>query len=76
MVVEAVVVPEVPVMVTVEVPTVAVALAVQVSTLVVVVGFVPNVQVTPEPGLGTVRVTLPVNPPVSVTVMVSVAVLP
>ena len=41
MVVDAVVVPEVPVTVTVAVPTVAVALAVKVSTLVAVVGLVP-----------------------------------
>ena len=41
MVVFAVVLPEVPVMVTVAVPTVAVLLAVKVSTLVEVVGLVP-----------------------------------
>ena len=68
--------PEVPVMVAVEFPTVAVALAVQVITLVVVAGFVPKVQVTPEGRLETARVTLPVNPPTPVIVMVSVAVLP
>jgi hypothetical protein len=41
MVVDAVVVPEVPVIVTVDVPTVAAAVAVKVSTLVAVVGLVP-----------------------------------
>jgi hypothetical protein len=62
-------------MVTDDVPTVAVALAVKVSTLVVVVGLVPYATVTPVGNPVAARVTLPVNPPVSVTVMVSVAVL-
>lgn len=76
MVVVAVVLPEVPLMVTVDAPVVAVALAVKVSTLVPVVGLVPNAAVTPPGRPDAARVTLPVNPPVSVTVMVSVAVLP
>jgi hypothetical protein len=75
-VVVAVVLPEVPVMVTVEAPVVAVALAVSVSTLLPVVGLVPNAAVTPLGRPDAARVTLPVNPPTSVTVMVSVAVLP
>jgi hypothetical protein len=76
MVVVAVTDPEVPVMVTVEPPAVAVLLAVNVSTLVPVVGLVPNAAVTPLGNPDAARVTLPVNPPASVTVMVSVAVLP
>lgn len=74
MVVVAVVEPEVPVMVTVDDPTVAVALAVNVITLVPVVGLVPKVAVMPAGRPVAARVTLPVNPPTSVTVMVSVAV--
>jgi hypothetical protein len=76
MVVDAVKVPDVPEIVTVAVPIVAVALAVKVSTLVVVVGFVPYATVTPLGRPVAAKVTLPVNPPESVTVMVSVAVLP
>jgi hypothetical protein len=76
MVVDAVRVPEVPVIVTVAVPIVAVALAVNVSTLAAVVGFVPYATVTPLGKPDATSVTLPVNPPASVTVMVSVAVLP
>jgi hypothetical protein len=68
--------PEVPVMVTVEVPAVAVALAVNVTTLEAVVGLGANVAVTPLGRADAASVTLPVNPPTSVTVMVSVAVLP
>lgn len=75
-VVVAVSVPEVPVRVTVEVPTVAAALAVRVSTLVPVVGLVSNAAVTPPGSPDVARVTLPVNPPTSATVMVSVALLP
>ena len=69
-------VPDVPVMVTVEVPTVAVELAVKVTTLVDVVGFVPNVAVTPEGKPEADRVTLPVNPPEGVSVMVLVPLVP
>src|ERR1039458_2317789 len=68
--------PEVLVMVTVAAPTVAVLLAVNVSTLVEVVGLVPYATVTPLGRPVAARVTLPVNPPTSVTVMVSVPVLP
>jgi hypothetical protein len=75
-VVEAVSVPEVPVMVTVDVPVVAVLLVVSVSTLVPVVGFVPNAAVTPLGNPDAARVTLPVNPFTSVTVIVSVAPAP
>jgi hypothetical protein len=75
-VVVAVRLPEVPVMVTVDVPVVAVLLAVKVSTLVPVVGFVPNVAVTPLGRPDAARVTLPVNPPASFTVMVLVPLLP
>ena len=62
--------------VTVDVPVVAVLLAVNVSTLVPVVGFVPNVAVTPLGRPEAARVTLPVNPPASLTVMVLVPLLP
>src|SRR5215467_2433584 len=68
--------PEVPVMVTVEVPVVAVALAVKVTELVDVVGLVPKLAVTPEGRPEADRVTLPVNPPEGVTVMVLLALLP
>jgi hypothetical protein len=53
----------------------AVELAVSVSTLVVVVGLVPKDAVTPAGRPETARVTLPVYPPVSRTLMVAVAVL-
>ena len=76
MVVAVVTVPEVPVIVTVDVPIVAVLLAVSVSTLFPVVGLVPNAAVTPLGRPDAARVALPVNPPTSVTVMVSVAALP
>lgn len=62
--------PDVPVMVTVADPVVAVLLAVSVSTLVPVVGFVPKAAVTPLGRPDAARVTLPLNPPTSVTVMV------
>lgn len=62
MVVLALSVPEVPVMVTVAVPVVAELLAVRVSRLVPVVGFVPNVAVTPLGRPDADSVTLPVNP--------------
>src|SRR5580658_7634341 len=69
-------VPEVPVMVTVAAPVVAVLLAVSVSTLVPVVGLVPNAAVTPPGKPDAAKVTLPVNPFTSVTVMVLVPLLP
>jgi hypothetical protein len=75
-VVVAVSVPEVPVMVTVDAPVVAVLLAVNVSTLLPVVGLVPNAAVTPVGRPDAARVTLPVNGLTSVTVMVSVTLLP
>lgn len=75
-VVVAVKLPEVPVIVTVDDPVVAVLLAVNVSTLVPVVGFVPNVAVTPLGRPDAASVTLPVNPPRSVTVTVLVPLPP
>lgn len=68
--------PDVPVIVTVAVPVVAVLLAVNVTVLVLVVGFVPKVAVTPLGKPEADRVTLPVNPPTSVTVIVLVPVPP
>src|SRR5271168_4215239 len=76
MVVVAVRVPEVPVIVTVAAPVAAVLLAVKVSTLLPVVGLAPNAAVTPLGRPDAARVTLPLNPPRPVTVMVSVALLP
>ena len=72
----AVVLPEVPVMVTVATPAVAVLLAVSVRTLELVDDVGLNEAVTPLGSPVAVKVTLPVNPPESVTVMVSVALLP
>jgi len=72
MVVLEVVVPEVPMMVAGKVPTTAVALAVHVNTLVVLAGLVPIVQVTPEGRPEIASDTLPVNPPISVIMIVSV----
>lgn len=68
--------PEVPVMVTVAAPVVAVLLAVSVKVLVEVVGLVLNDAVTPLGRPEAASVTLPVNPPTSVTVMVLVPLLP
>ena len=76
MVVEAVKVAEVPVIVTVAAPGVAVLPAVRVRTLVPVVGLGPKLAVTPVGRPVAASVTLPVNPPAGVTVMVSVAVPP
>ena len=76
MVVVAVRLPEVPVMVTVAVPVVAVELAVRLSVLVLVVGFVLNVAVTPLGKPDAASVTLPENPPTSVTVIVLVPAAP
>jgi len=64
--------PEVPVIVTVDVPVAAEALAVRVSTLVVLVGLGLKTAVTPLGRLDAARVTLPLNPPRSFTVMVLV----
>jgi hypothetical protein len=75
-VVVAVRLPDVPVMVTVAVPVVAVELAVRLSVLVLVVGFVLNEAVTPLGKPEAASVTLPENPPASVTVMVLVPAAP
>lgn len=72
----AVVEPDVPVIVTVAEPVVALLPALNVSTLLPVVGFVPKEAVTPLGRPEAASVTLPVNPPTSVTVSVSVALLP
>src|ERR1700722_2130514 len=56
-----------------EVPAAAVLPAVRVNTLDPVVGFVPNTAATPVGSPDAVSVTLPVNPPASTTVIVSVA---
>jgi hypothetical protein len=69
-VVVAVELPEVPVIVIVVVPTAAAPLAVSERTLVNVVGFVPKVAVTPVGTFEAARVTLPVKPFKSVTVIV------
>lgn len=68
--------PEVPVMVTVAVPVAAEALAVRVNVLVEVVGLGLKFAVTPLGRPDAARVTLPVNPPTSVTVMVLVPLPP
>ena len=72
----AVVLPEVPVTVTVKAPVVAVLLAVKVSTLELAEDVGLNEAVTPLGSPDTVNATLPVNPPVSATVMVSVPLVP
>jgi len=64
--------PETPVMVTVLVPVVAELLAVNFTVLVPVAGFGVNVAVTPVPKPLADRVTLPVNPPEGVIVIVVV----
>jgi hypothetical protein len=69
-------VPDVPVTVTVAVPVVAVELAVSVSTLLEVAGFVPKLAVTPAGNPEADNVTLPVNPPDGVIVMVLLPLLP
>jgi hypothetical protein len=77
MVVLAVVAPEVPVIVTVTgPPVVAVLLAVSVSTLEVADEVGLNEAVTPLGRPVAAKDTAPVNPPVSVTVTVSVVLLP
>jgi len=75
-VVVAVVDPEVPVTVMVDAPVVAVLLAVSVSTLEVVEDAGLNEAVTPLGRPDAVNETVPVNPARSVTVMVSVALVP
>jgi len=76
MVVNAVSVPEVPVMEMLDVPVVAVLLAVSVSMLLPVVGLVANAAVIPLGNPDAARVTLPANGLTSVTMMVSVTLLP
>jgi len=75
-VVDAVRVPEVPVMVIVDVAAAAVAATVNVTTLVLVVGLVAKAAVTPVGNPVAARVTLPANGLISVTVIVSVPVAP
>ena len=75
-VVDAVNVPDVPVMVTVAGPVAAELLAVSVRTLLLVAGFVPNAAVTPVGNPDAAKVTLPLNGLMSVTVMVSVPLAP
>lgn len=72
----AVVLPEVPETVTVNAPSVAALLAVSVRTLEVVEDAGLNEAVTPLGKPDAVNDTVPVNPPRSVTVMVSVPLLP
>lgn len=61
---------------TLDVPVVAVLLAVKVTTLVDVVGLVPKLAVTPEGSPDADKLTLPVNPPVGLTVMVEFPLFP
>jgi hypothetical protein len=63
---------EVPWMVIVALPVVAELVAMSDSTLELVVGLTLHEAVTPEGIPDAVRVTAPVNPPTSVTLMVSV----
>jgi hypothetical protein len=72
----AVLLPEVPVTVTVNAPVVAVVLAVSVRTLEVVEDAGLNEAVTPLGRPDAVNDTVPVNPPMSVTEMVSVPLVP
>lgn len=65
-----------PVIVTEVVPVVAVELAVKVTTLLPVVGFVPKLAVTPLGSADVESVTLPVKPPLGVTVTVELPLLP
>ena len=72
----AVLLPEVPVTVTVKAPVVAVVLAVKVRTLEVVEDAGLNEAVTPLGRPDAVNDTVPVNPPMSVTEMVLVPLVP
>lgn len=75
-VVDALRVPDVAVIVTVDAPAVAVALAVNITKLVPAAGFVLKVTVTPVGSPVAARVALPANGLISVTVIVSVALPP
>jgi len=75
-VLDAVSVPDVPVIVTVDVPAAAVLLALSVSTLLLVAGFVPNEAATPAGNPDAARVTLPLNGLTSVILIVSVPLVP
>ena len=75
-VVDAVSVPDVPLMVTIEVPEVAELLAVKVRTLLPVAGLVPNAAVTPAGNPEAARVTLPLKGLTSETAIVSVPLAP
>ena len=75
-VVLAVVLPEVPVTVIVKAPVVAVLLAVSVNTLEVAEDVGLKAAVTPLGMPVAAKETLPVNPPMSVTAMVSVPLVP
>ncbi len=76
MVVLPVALPDTPEMVKVTVPVAAVEVADNVSVLVLVVGFGLNDAVTPFGNPEAERVTLPLKPPTSVTVIVLVPLLP
>jgi hypothetical protein len=71
-----VVLPDTPEMVTVTVPVAAAEVADKVSVLVPEVGFGLNAAVTPLGKPEAERVTLPLKPPTSVTVIVLVPLLP
>ena len=75
-VVDDVILPAVPVIVTVALPMVAALPTVNISPLAPVVGLVPKLAVTPLGNPDAARVTLLVNPLAPVTVMVSEAVFP
>jgi hypothetical protein len=76
MVVVCVMLPDVPVMVTVAVPSDAVALAVRVKVLVLVAGFGVKLAVTPAGKPDAARVTLPLKPLDGLMVIVLVALVP
>jgi hypothetical protein len=70
------VVPEVPMIVTVNVPVAAVALAVKVRALVLVAGFTLNAAVTPLGSPAAESVTLPLKLFAGVMVIVLIPLLP
>ena len=69
-------VPDLPVIVTIDVPVAAVALAVSVNVLVEPVGFGLNPAVTPLGKPDALKVTLPLKPFRSITVMALVPLFP